>query len=96
MIEFDPEKDATNIAKHGVSLALAERFNLAEALIDIDERLAYGEPRWVAYQDIDGRLHVLVFTSRNGVTRAISVRKANDREKRYVEERGHGREPPGV
>ena len=96
MIEFDPEKDAANIAKHGVSLALADRFNLVEALIDIDDRFAYGEPRRVAYQEIDGRLHVLVFTIRLGVTRAISVRKANDREKRYVEERGNSREPPGV
>ncbi len=28
MIEFDPAKDKVNIAKHGVSLSLAEEFDL--------------------------------------------------------------------
>ena len=45
MIEFDPEKEAANIAKHGVSLRLAERFVPAEALIQLDDRFDYGEPR---------------------------------------------------
>ena len=96
MIEFDPEKEDANIAKHGVSLRLAERFVPAEALIRLDSRFDYGEPRWIAYQEIDGRLHVLVFTTRQGDTRAISLRKANEREQRFVQSLRTGGKSPGV
>ncbi|TPW04530.1 MAG: hypothetical protein FD125_1116, partial [bacterium] len=62
MIVFDPEKDATNIAKRGVSLGRAETMFVDDALIEIDDRRDYGEPRWILYGEIDGRLHVLAFT----------------------------------
>ena len=90
MIDFDPEKDAANIAKHGVSLRLAERVELDDAVIIPDLRRSYGEPRWTALQTIDGRLHVLVFTARSGGIRAISLRKANDREQRFFDRRRSG------
>lgn len=96
MIEFDPEKEDANIAKHGVSLRLAERFVPAEALIRLDSRFDYGEPRWIAYQEIDGRLYVLVFTTCQGDTRAISLRKANEREQRFVQSLRTGGKSPGV
>ncbi|MFC5345497.1 BrnT family toxin [Brevundimonas staleyi] len=85
MIEFDPDKDAANIAKHGMSLQLANRIDLARAVVIPDARSDYGETRWLAYDDIEARLHVLVFTERGGLIRAISLRKANDREQRFVE-----------
>lgn len=45
-----------------------------------------GEDRFQAHGLIDGRLHVLVFTMRSDVLRAISLRKAHPREvKRYDE-----------
>lgn len=54
------------------------------AFIVPDERRAYGEARLQAYGLIAGRLHVLAFTMRGDVLRAISLRKANSREvKRY-------------
>ncbi|MEY4555254.1 MAG: hypothetical protein RL093_373 [Pseudomonadota bacterium] len=84
MIVFDPEKDAANIVKHGVSLGQAETMFVDDALIEIDDRRNYGEPRWILYGEIDGRLHVLAFTVRQGVTRAISLRKANDREQKHA------------
>ena len=84
MIVFDPEKDKVNVAKHGVSLSCAETMFVDDALIEIDDRRNYGEPRWILYGEIDGRLHVLAFTVRQGATRAISLRKANDRERKYV------------
>ena len=93
MIVFDPVKDSANIAKHGLSLRLADRFVLDDAWIESDNRFDYGEPRWIAYQEIDGRLHVLAFTIRAGATRAISLRKANDREKRYVDQVRSGGSP---
>jgi uncharacterized DUF497 family protein len=91
MIVFDPDKDAANLAKHGVSLLRADEIQMEEALIEVDDRFDYGEPRWIAYGELDGRLHVLAFTVRDASVRAISLRKANDRERRYVrEQRGVG------
>ena len=85
MIEFDLAKDAVNIAKDGVSLARAEDIVFEKALVEADQRFDYRESRWLAYGDLDGRLHVLVFTRRDDITRAISLRKANQREVRHVE-----------
>lgn len=79
-IAFDPAKDAQNIAKHGVSLARAADMDWSEAVILTDDRRDYGEVRYCAFGPIDGRLHVLTFTVRDGQIRAISLRKANQRE----------------
>lgn len=79
---FDPEKDAINRAKHGLSLARAAEIDLGTALVRPDDRRDYGEPRWRAYGMIDGRLHMLAFTVRDGVLRAISLRRANAKETR--------------
>ena len=79
-IEFDPDKDTINRRKHGLSLADAARFQIETAAVVADERYPYGEERFRAYGRIDGRLHMLAFTMRADVLRAISLRKANDRE----------------
>lgn len=85
MIVFDPAKDEANIAKHGLSLARATDFMMEEARVSLDERADYGEARFIAVGQLDQRLHVLIFTVREGSIRAISLRKANDREvKRHV------------
>ena len=58
-----------------------------------DVRRDYGEPRFQALGEIDGRLHMLVFTPRGGDVHVISLRKANRREiKRYEEEKEIPRE----
>jgi hypothetical protein len=81
-IEFDPDKDQENRRKHGISLAAAARMDLAAASIEPDERYDYGETRYRACGPIGGRLHMLVFTMRGSVLRAISLRRANAREVR--------------
>jgi uncharacterized DUF497 family protein len=87
-IEFDPDKDAINIVKHGISLALAERFDIETALVKIDEREDYGEDRWIAVGLIDAGLYVLIFTERDGRIRVISLRKAQKSEvQNYVEQK---------
>jgi uncharacterized protein len=82
-IEFDPDKDQENQRKHGISLAEAARMDLAAASTEPDERYDYGETRYRACGPIDGRLHMLVFTMRGDVPRAISLRRANAREVRH-------------
>ena len=59
-ITFDPAKDASNIAKHGVSLGEAEFIEWDDAMMWPDQRRDYGEPRMVALAPIGQRLHCVV------------------------------------
>jgi uncharacterized DUF497 family protein len=86
-IEFDPTKDSANVAKHGVSLAVAAEIDWDEALVLGDLRHEYGELRFVALTPFDERLFVVVFSVRGEALRAISVRRANAREvRRYADD----------
>ncbi len=86
-VEFDADKDAANLVKHGVSLAFGAHV-LADAhrLDLLDVRFDYAEERFVCYGSVEGRIWVCVFTLRGGTRRIISVRKANDRETRRYHE----------
>jgi uncharacterized DUF497 family protein len=75
---FDPAKDKANRAKHGVSLARAEDMEI-QAVIE-DDRIDYGERRYRAFGAIDGVAHCLIFTVRESVVRAISLRRAHKKE----------------
>lgn len=77
---FDPAKDATNRAKHGVSLALAEVLFAGPHVSTEDDRFDYGEVRKVAFGLIRDRLFVCVYVDRDMERRVISLRKANKRE----------------
>ena len=84
-IVFDPEKDATNLSKHGVSLAAAAELDWDAALAWIDDRADYGEQRIIALAPMGDRLFFVVFVDRDEARRVISLRRANRREvSRYV------------
>lgn len=81
-IEFDPAKDAANLDKHGVSLALTAELDIL-AFIDAS-RNEDGEQRFRLYGLIDEAAYCAVVTLRGETVRAISLRKANRMErKRY-------------
>jgi len=80
LIEFDPLKNQSNIAKHGVSLALASELEWEQALIWVDDRFEYGEPRMIALAPRTGALYYVAFVDRHRVRRIISLRRANRRE----------------
>jgi len=82
-IEYDPSKDALNQRKHGVSLALAESFEWGIAQIEEDTRYDYDEQRFKATGLIDGIVHVLIYCDREGITRIISLRKADRKEAKH-------------
>jgi len=92
---FDPVKDVSNRAKHGVSLALAEILFAGPHVSVSDDRFDYGEAREVAFGVIHDRLFVCVYVDRTAERdrtverRIISLRKANKRE---VTRYGQGRE----
>lgn len=85
-VAFDPDKDARNIARHGISLAQAEEMDMSAALVHEDNRFDYGVARYIAFGEIEAELHCLVFSFRGSKVRAISLRKANQKEIRR-----HGR-----
>jgi uncharacterized DUF497 family protein len=86
-IEYDPGKNALNLRKHGRSLELARAADWDRALTQVDTRRPYGESRLIASVPVDGVLHMIVFTEREDRMRVISVRRANQRERRlYVEQ----------
>lgn len=85
-IEFDPAKDLSNQAKHGVSLAFAGELDWEAALVWIDARFDYGETRMIALAPKTGTLYYVAFIDRGNMRRIISLRRANRREvKHYVQ-----------
>ncbi|MCL2829406.1 MAG: BrnT family toxin [Betaproteobacteria bacterium] len=86
LIEFDPAKDALNIAKHGVSLTEAKGFEWDSARVRMDTREDYGEERMIALGYIGARLFCMAFVERNDACRVISLRRATRSEaKSYAE-----------
>lgn len=86
-ITFDPAKDAANLVKHRVSLALAAELEWDTALVCQDIRRDYGEQRMIGLVLRGTRLYCVVYTDRGDLRRIISLRKANEREvRRYVAE----------
>lgn len=82
-IEFDPAKDAANIAKHGISLARAADMEVFARVFDG----RYTEPRLRADGLIDEFPYCLAYTAVRGVMRAISLRRTHLPEfNRYVPE----------
>ena len=82
-IEFDPDKEATNLAKHRISLGRASEM---DALItEVDDRFDYGEVRLRTWGFIDGLPYCLAYTFRDQRVRAISLRRVHKKElRRYV------------
>lgn len=77
---FDPLKDVANSAKHGVSLAKAALLDWETALIWRDLRKDYGENRFGALAELNGRLYFVAYTDIAEGRRVISLRRANQRE----------------
>lgn len=86
-IEWDDQKNARNIAKHGIDfIDVADMFN-HPMLVLRDERVDYGEERWIGIGWMQQLIGVVVYTERNGdVIRIISARKATKNEVRLYEQ----------
>lgn len=82
-IEFDPEKDAANRAKHGVSLEFGQViFEDPDVLIVPTIREVDGEDRYKAIGKIGDRLWTAVHIYRGEAIRFLSVRRSNENEQR--------------
>jgi uncharacterized DUF497 family protein len=84
---WNETKRRRNLAKHGVDLAVAERFDFISAIIEEDDSEAYGEQRQIAIGRIDDTIYVYVYILRGDEDHAISLRKASPRERRRYAEK---------
>ena len=62
-------------------MARAEEVLEGATLTVEDDRLDYGEDRFITIGFLDGAMVVLVWTPRSGSHRIISMRQANERER---------------
>jgi uncharacterized protein len=85
-LEWDEAKRSITIEERGLDFADIAFVDWAEALTDEDRRTTYAEKRFVTLAPINNRLCVFAWCWRGRIMRVISLRKANERErKRYAE-----------
>jgi uncharacterized DUF497 family protein len=87
--EWDEQKRASNLAKHGVDFRRMEALFESDFVEIEDDREDYGETRFTVFGEIEGRVYAVVYTWRAGNRRLISARRANGREQRKYHAR-HG------
>ena len=79
--EWDPEKGAKNLAKHGVAFDVVFGLDWATGPILDDDRFDYREARYILYgRSSTGARYVVAFTLRTGIYRIISVRPFGRKE----------------
>jgi len=83
---FDAKKNATNIRKHGISLAEADGVLNDPLALTVEDTSAIGEQRFATIgANIFAQLRVVVYTHRGEDQRIISVRKPEPKEVRDYE-----------
>jgi len=85
--EWNKDKNKSNIAKHGIDFSDASLFFENPYSHYEDTRSDYKEKRLVAIGTIEKRVVVMVYVKRKDKTRIISMRKANEREKKKFKDR---------
>ena len=78
--EFDPEKSAANLVKHGIDFVRAQRLWRDPDRLEIPAR-SLDEPRTQVIGQIDDVMWSAFITLRGQTIRIISVRRARDEEK---------------
>lgn len=85
--EWNHDKNKINLEKHGISFEEACLVFESDILTWVDNRKNYNEIRKISIGTIDKMLViVVVHTDRNGLTRIISARTANKKERKLYYE----------
>ncbi|QQO56595.1 MAG: BrnT family toxin [Thiohalocapsa sp. PB-PSB1] len=83
---FDPRKNQINLRKHGVSLSEGDGVLNDPLAVTVEDISTEGEQRFATIgMNTFGSLMVVVWTYRGDITRTISVRKAEPKERRAYE-----------
>lgn len=84
--KFDPDKDAANIAKHGLSLVEGEGVLNDPLGLTVEDESSAGESRLITVgMSAGGEILVVVWTQRDEGERLISVRRATAKERKEYE-----------
>ena len=86
--QWDPEKAASNLEKHGVDFADAVGIFEDEWALTVKDEVVEGEQRFATPgTDFLERVLVVVYTHRGGEIRLISARRATRKERRTYEQK---------
>jgi hypothetical protein len=84
--QYDPDKAAANLRKHGVSFADAEGVLEDPLALTVADPDAEGEERFISMGTSSaGELLVVVYANRGDACRIISARRATKAERRSYE-----------
>ena len=85
--EWNEAKNLENIRKHEIDFADVPEMFEGPMLIELDDRLDYGEDRWFGIGFLGNGVAIVVWTERqNDVIRIISARRANRYERQRLEQ----------
>ena len=85
--EWDEAKNLENIRKHKIDFADIPEMFEGPMLIELDDRVDYGEDRWIGTGFLQNCVAVIVWTERrNDAIRIISARRANRYEQKRFEQ----------
>jgi len=86
-LEWDENKSLKNFEKHGLLFEDTALVFRGKTITFEDDRKDYGENRYITLGELARRVVVIVHTLRGNTIRIISMRKANEREKKIYYER---------
>ena len=85
-ISFDPSKRLNTLKERGLDFADAAQIFQHRHFSALDDRIEYGEDRYITYGYLSDRAVIIVWTPRGDTERRIiSMRYANDRERKRYE-----------
>lgn len=80
--EWDQTKAQSNLRNHGVAFEEATRvFDDPFAIEWLDDREDYGEDRYLILGEVNGRILLIAYTTREETIRLIHARLANKRQR---------------
>ncbi|MFZ0243356.1 MAG: BrnT family toxin [Desulfobacterales bacterium] len=79
---WDEAKNAINAKRHGIDFVDAKRIFSGYILTLVDDRIEYGEERYVSFGLMYGRVIAVVHTESEEEIRIISARKATQNEQK--------------
>ena len=83
-IEFDPAKRALTLKDRGLDFLDAPRLFEGRSLTVVDDRVDYGEVRFISYGFVGAAAIAVVWTDRDEVMRIISMRRMHLEEIEHV------------
>jgi uncharacterized DUF497 family protein len=83
MFYWDEAKRRTNLQKHGIDFADVDSVFRGFTLTAEDDRVAYGEPRFLTLGLLADQVVSVAHTERDDLIRIFSIRKATKHEARF-------------